>query len=371
MRSLLPRAAAWALATFIAARVLMASWRVVADISVFLLAALYLSFAIEPAVSFLHRRGARRGVAALAMLFSIVVGVIAMAASVGALLAAQLDQLRDRLPGLVAETVVMINERFDTDIDPVSVVGPDGPFEQLQVSLASGAVGAASGLLSGVAGFLVVLFVAFYLSAEQPKLIRGVCSLFPPDRQRSVRAVFETAVAKTAGYLSSRLVLGAVSAFAHSVFLTALGTPYAIPLGIWVGVVSQLVPVFGTYIAALAPLVVLSSYAGAGPIVAAVAFMVFYQQVENNLFAPRLTRQAVDIHPVVALLSVIIGTQVAGFAGALVAVPLAATLTATIAAYVRFHDVDDHGEQSRPARAKRYRPSVSGEDKTPPASRPE
>jgi predicted PurR-regulated permease PerM len=64
-----------------------------------------------------------------------------------------------------------------------------------------------------------------------------------------------------------------------------------------------------------------------------------YQQLENNIFSPKITRSRLDIHPVVSLLSVVVGARLAGPAGALFAIPLAATLSALSDAYVKRHDV--------------------------------
>ena len=100
--------------------------------------------------------------------------------------------------------------------------------------------------------FSVLLFT-FYLVADGPKLRRFICSRLTPARQERVLAAWELAGNKTGGYLYSRALLALLSAIFHWIVFQSLGTPAPVALALWVGVVSQFLPVVGTYLAGVLP----------------------------------------------------------------------------------------------------------------------
>src|SRR5688572_32795124 len=83
---------------------------------------------------------------------------------------------------------------------------------------------------------------------RSPRLRRTLARPLPPERQREMLAMWELAVAKTGGYIYSRVLLAVASGVAHLIVLLILGVPFAVPLALFVGVTSAFVPVVGTYI---------------------------------------------------------------------------------------------------------------------------
>jgi predicted PurR-regulated permease PerM len=153
-----------------------------------------------------------------------------------------------------------------------------------------------------------------------------------------VLRAWDVAVEQTGGYVYSRALLAAVSATATWAFLWLIGVPNPLALAIWVGLVSQFVPTVGAYLAGALPALValLSSPLDA---VWVVAFIAAYQQVENYLLAPRITARTMSLHPAVAFGSVIAGAALLGGVGALLALPVSATLQAFGSTYIRRHEV--------------------------------
>ena len=108
------------------------------------------------------------------------------------------------------------------------------------------------------------------------------------------------------------------------VALLALRVDYAVPLGLWAGV-ADLIPQVGAYLGALpAVLVALTK----GPVwgLATVLYFIAYQQFENYVLAPRVYKSSIDLSPAAVILSTLAGGILAGFAGALLALPIAATI---------------------------------------------
>jgi predicted PurR-regulated permease PerM len=183
-----------------------------------------------------------------------------------------------------------------------------------------------------------VLLFTYYLVADGPRLRRAICSRLRPRHQMQVLNAWELAITKTGGYLYSRALLALLSAFFHWIVFQALGTPAPIPLALWVGLVSQFLPVVGTYLAGVLPVLItfLDSPLKAAIIV---GFIIVYQQIENYLFAPRITARTMELHPAVAFGAALGGAALLGPAGAVLALPAAAMVQALASEWGSRHDV--------------------------------
>lgn len=336
---LLPRAALWAFAVVIGVRVSLSLYDRVSDLLVLCLSALFISFSLDPAVSFLEKHRVRRGLATFISLLGVICFVGGLLVAAGAVLVTQADSLAAAAPAILRDAVSSINDTLGTSIDADTLLAPGSWLETSLSAARDRLIDAGSSALSSLGSVLTLLFLSFYFTSDGPRLRKTVCSFFPPARQQEVQKIFDTAVAKTGEYLLSRFILGLVSATAHAVAFSLLSVPYAVPLGLWVGVVSQVIPVVGTYLASALPLVVALGDNGFKTTLFVLLVVTVYQQLENNVFSPKITRSRLDIHPVVSLLSVVVGARLAGPAGALFAIPLAATLSALSDAYVKRHDV--------------------------------
>jgi predicted PurR-regulated permease PerM len=195
-------------------------------------------------------------------------------------------------------------------------------------------------VLGGLLQALSVLLFTFYLVADGPRLRRAVCSRLEPDHQRRVLDTWELAVDKTGGYLVSRGLLALLSAFFHWVVFQSLGTPAPVALAIWVGLISQFLPVVGTYVAGVLPVVITFIDSPRKALIVLV-FIVVYQQIENYVFAPRITARTMELHPAVAFGAALAGAAVLGPVGAILALPAAAMATAIAGAWGPRHDVID------------------------------
>ena len=148
--------------------------------------------------------------------------------------------------------------------------------------------------------------------------------------------MIEIAIEKTGGYFYSRALLAGVSATVTWIVLSIIEIPFALPLALWVGVISQFVPVFGTYLGGILPILIglLESPLQA---VWVLAFILLYQQIENYLISPQITERTMALHPALAFGSAIVGATLLGAAGALMALPVAATIQAFVSTYFERH----------------------------------
>jgi predicted PurR-regulated permease PerM len=337
---LLPGAPRWVSRGFVLCVAVVVSLPLLRDavmslrgIATTVLLAMFASFALEPPVAALTRRGWRRGLAAGAVMAGLALAVMALGFVLGQAVVTQGRQLIDALPQVSENAQVWLARRgVDVQLDSWVDRAQDQAGER-----AVGVLGSAAGVLFQSA---TALFFAFYLVVDGPRLRRALGSLLPPERQTQMVRVWEIAVDRTGRYIASRVALAAISAAAHTVVFTAIGVPWAVALGVWVGVLSQLIPVVGTYLAGTLPVVVAL---GEDPMLAVwvLAAVVVYQQVENYLLSPRIQSRFMDIHPAFALGSVVVGAAVFGPVGALLALPATATVQAFVSTYLHRYELID------------------------------
>ena len=333
-----------------------------------LVAALFLSFALEPAVNWLVARGWRRGTAAAAVLFGLaLLGLLALALMVP-LVIDQVQELVRRLPGWLDRASVYTERWFDVELTSEKILENIASAQADVQGIAANLASVGAFILGLIFQVLTIGLFTFYLVADGPRFRRGVCSLLPPKRQHEILAAWNVAIDKTGGYLYSRLLLALVNAVATFIVLQALGVPFAVPLALWQGFVSQFIPVVGTYIAAAVPLVV-ALLDDPWTALFFLIFVLIYQQIENYLLAPRITAKTMQLHPAVAFGAALAGGSISGLIGAFMALPAAAVIQATVSTYLKRHEVveteltrEDEEEVEERERAMKAATDEGGKD---------
>ncbi|MEL6890617.1 MAG: AI-2E family transporter [Actinomycetota bacterium] len=324
---------------------------------VLLLVSVFLTLAIEPGVNRLAARGWRRGTATALILFGVLGVSLLFVGAIGTLVGTQIAELLEESDRYITDTVDWINTTFGTQIDPEEVISefndPDGRVQEFIQSQGDEAFRLSVAAIGVIFQGLSVLLFTYYLVADGPRLRRAICSRLRPARQEQVLNAWEIAITKTGGYLYSRALLALLSAVSHWVVFQSLGTPAPVALALWVGFVSQFLPVVGTYLAGILPILVtlLDSPLDAAIIL---GFIVVYQQVENYLFAPRITARTMELHPAVAFGSALGGASLLGPIGAILALPGAAMVQALASNWgERYAVVDNELTTLDPARRRR------------------
>lgn len=303
----------------------------------------FCAVAIEPAVDWMAKHRFRRGLATAVVMLAVLVGAAGFVLALGSLLVNQISTIVSNLPHYLDDVVRWINRTFHTHLDTGNLRDKVLHSDWVRSYLTHGASsvwGISTTVIGTVFQFFTVMLFTYYLAADGPRLRRTLCSMLPPARQAEVLRAWEIAVAKTGGYLYSRALMALISGIAHYIMLQVLGVPYAPALAVWVGVVSQFVPTVGTYLAGALP-VLIAFAKDPWDALWVFCFVVVYQQFENYLLQPRITARTVDIHPAVAFGSVVAGTALLGAVGALIAIPVTATLQGFFTAYVQRYEVTD------------------------------
>jgi len=339
-----------------------------------LVLALFLSLAMEPLVDRLSARGLRRGVSTAVTMLAVAVFFGVFLTAMGSLVASQVRQLANDLPGYVTGAEEWIESQFDVDVDTGNILTElqeGGQASEYLSSLADNVVGVGAAVAGILFQLLTVSLFAFYLTADGPRVRQAICSVLPPARQQEVLRVWELAINKTGAFLASRVILAAISTAFHWVVFAVLDVPSALALALWVGLISQFIPVIGTYIAGVIPILIALAIDPTKAVWVLLTIVV-YQQIENYGIQPRVSAQTMNMHPAVAFAAVLAGTATFGAPGALLALPVLATVQSFISAYVERHEVvDSRLVLDRPiSQRAQGRPgsddAVDGDDDEPP-----
>jgi predicted PurR-regulated permease PerM len=327
---------------FLASLIVRDLWHRLDSLALLLLISLFLALAIEPGVERLAGRGWRRGRATALILLGVLFAFAVFVTAIGTLVGTQVADLLSNSEQYITDTVDVINDTFSTEIDAQEVNDdfndPDGAVQRFIDGQQDNVVRLSVQALGVLLQALSVLLFTYYLVADGPRLRRAICSRLRPRHQMQVLNAWELAITKTGGYLYSRALLALLSAFFHWIVFQALGTQAPIPLALWVGLVSQFLPVVGTYLAGVLP-VLISFLDSPLKALIIVGFIVVYQQIENYLFAPRITARPMELHPAVAFGAALGGAALLGPAGAVLALPGAAMVQALASEWGTRHDV--------------------------------
>jgi predicted PurR-regulated permease PerM len=321
------------------------------DFILMLLVAIFLAFAMLPGVDSLSRRGWRRG-AATGVVMGIGVVIIAVfSLAIFNLLIGQINQLIDRLPDYVDTVTVWLNDSMSIDVDTAQLKAEFGDWDSIVGKYGDDILGGALGFTSSIMGIVfqaatVALFL-FYILADAPRLRGALLRALPPAQQQTVDQLATISIEKVGGYVYSRGLLALISASYHLVVFLVIGLPYPLALALWVGLVSQFVPTVGTYLAGAVPVIVALIENPIDALWVLIAIVV-YQQIENYLISPKVTANTMDLHPAVAFGAAIVGANLLGALGAVLAIPVAATVTAVVQTYSHRYELIDSDDYESP-----------------------
>jgi predicted PurR-regulated permease PerM len=318
--------------------------------------ALFLSFALEPAVDWLAERGWRRGTATGLIFVVLFAAIVLLVALIVPAVISGFKSLVAAAPNLV--------DRLADWLRPLGIkLTTDELIQKLQenaeqiISSASNVAGTVFGIASGVIGGLfrwaTIGLFTFYFVAEGPQLRRALLSRMRPERQERVLFVWEEAIRQTGGYFYSRLLLAVINGTGMYLTLRLTNVPFSAPLAIFEGVVAEFIPIVGTYIGGAVPLLVafLAAATGVSSPAAgywALGYILVYQQIENYLLSPRITAKTMSLHPAVAFAAALIGGALGGFFTAFLALPVAGVVQAAVKEWGRSYDVVADDLTTRP-----------------------
>ncbi|PIR69989.1 MAG: hypothetical protein COU47_00970 [Candidatus Niyogibacteria bacterium CG10_big_fil_rev_8_21_14_0_10_46_36] len=177
-----------------------------------------------------------------------------------------------------------------------------------------------SGIFGGALSLLVIVVLSFYLSVQENGIENFLRIITPLNYEDYVLNVWKRSKRKIGRWMRGQILLGVLVGVMSFLGLAILQVDFALSLAILAGVF-ELIPIFGATLAAV-PAVILAFLQEPILGLLVLALYIIIQQIENNLVYPIVMRKAIGVHPALVILSMIIGAQLGGIAGVLLAVPI-------------------------------------------------
>lgn len=196
-------------------------------------------------------------------------------------------------------------------------------------TVGSSVVFAGQGLLRTLGHIFIIFFFTYYLISEGDGWRIKLKESLPNNVSTSIDQVWTIGVSKAGGFIVAKVILGVLASIVLSVSFLIIGLPSPIALGVAAGILSQLIPVVGTFLGGLVPFIASISL-GTTAMIATVLVLSIYQIVENYLVSPRITKSTMEIHPAIAVFATLFGAYTLGGVGAILALPVAATFQGVI-----------------------------------------
>ncbi len=317
------------LATLLALRLLAAT----RDLIVWLLVALFLAMALNPAVERLQRRWVKRRAAAVAIVFALaLLVVVGIAATFVPTLVREVNDFANAVPGYVhdltkgkgklgfLERKYQVVEKIQEAVKKSGVAGILG--------LTGTALSVTKSIVNSIVAAITITFLTLFMLLEGPVWVERFYALLPERSRPRWRRVGHDIYRAVGGYVTGNLAISVIAGAGATFVLLILGVPYAVALGLVVGIF-DLIPLAGATIAAIIVSTVgflHSTTAGA----VLVGYFVVYQQVENQIIQPVVYGRTVKLSPLAVLVAVLAGAQLAGIVGALGAIPIAAAIQVVV-----------------------------------------
>jgi predicted PurR-regulated permease PerM len=310
---------------------LAAAWSV-RNVLLLVLVAAVLAVGLDPPIRGLQRMGIPRGWAVFLIFLAAVAFIVGFALLVIPPLVQQAKQLASDIPGYISRLqhdqgwIGDLERKYhlSTRLKEITAKLP---------ALASASITKVLGITKSIASVIFnvltigILTIYFLMSLPRNEGIAAALVSRRDHEEEDVQTLHE-ALERVGGYVSGNIATSLIAGVTSYVFLRIASVPFAAALAMWVGF-SDLIPTVGATLGAI-PAVIVAFFSSVADGIATIAFFIVYQQIENYFIVPRVMKKAVDLSPATVIVSVLIGGSLAGFAGALLALPIAAAAKVVI-----------------------------------------
>ncbi len=298
----------------------------------------FFALALEPPVNWLSKKLPKksRGLAVFIVVAATLVAIIAVVSLVGPPIVKQFKELIINLPTYYRDFLENNNplsNYLQTVNLPQTLSLNSEKITNFATSTSGGVVSFFSGIFTSIFAFFTIIVFTFFMVLESPRWHEVIWRYQDPKKREHRKHLYARMQKTVSGYIGGNLLTSIIAGVVTVIFLSILGNPYAVALG-FIVLILDLIPMFGALIAAVISVSVVLVYGGVTPAIVTAIFFIVYQQFENNILQPYVFSKTVDISPLVAGVAAIFGATLAGLVGALVAIPIAASLQILVKDYL-------------------------------------
>lgn len=293
-----------------------------------LFVALLLSALINPFADWFNRRKVPRAVSVL-LIYVVLFGFLALVAVL--LVPPLLSELKE-----LVKNFATIWTRISSAFVSLQQVSAEYGIEQniqrglqtLETSIGQfvgSALGTIRGFFGGFVAFLITLVLTFYMVVEEDAIRKLFRAVSPAEYHPYLSGLFTRIEQKVGLWLRGELLLMLIVGTFSYVGLSILGVEYALILGLLAGL-TEIIPYAGPIIAAIPAVIIAFTQS---PLKALFVIVLYFaiQQLENHLLVPKVMQKTVGLNPVVSIVALLVGANLGGVLGAILAIPVATALS--------------------------------------------
>jgi predicted PurR-regulated permease PerM len=300
--------------------------------------AVFLAVALTGPVNRLALR-MRRGLAITLVYLGLVAVPVLLIALVVPPLITEANNFAENVPQYAEDVTTFVdeNERLRNLNEDYDITGQLEKEAQKLPERLGGAAGTLRdlglGLINSLFALITILVLTAFLLGSGRRWTEALIRLRPPEERQRLRRSLDRIGGAVSGYVAGALMIALIAGVTTYIVLLILGVPFRAPLAVLAGLFS-LIPLVGASIAAvLIGVVTLFENFPTATIVWTI-WAILYQQFENNVIQPQIQRRTLNVHPFLTIVAVLFGSTLLGVTGALVAIPVAASLQILLREYV-------------------------------------
>lgn len=295
------------------------------DLLLVVLTAVVLASSIEPATKWLMRRYLPRVLAVVLIYLLVFLSLVSFFYFLLPPLVTETTSFFKALPTYLESLNISQPGITYVEDESTPIVNQALQIQNILSTSSAGALGVASAVFGGLISFVLIVVLSFYFAVQERGLDNFIRLVTPPRHQEYILDLWKRAQIKIGRWLQGQLLLSLIVGVLVYIGLLILGVPYALLLAI-IAAVLELIPVFGSILAAI-PAVVLSFIdSGTTLAILVIVLYVIVNQLQGNVIYPMVVQKILGVPPLVVILAIIAGAQLAGFLGILIAVPIASAL---------------------------------------------
>jgi predicted PurR-regulated permease PerM len=317
-----------------------------------LLIAIFLAVALSPPVNWLATKMKRGFAIAIVYLGLLLIPILLIAAIVPPLIT-EGNNFAENVPAYADDVTEFVqkNKRLREINQDYDITGQLEKEAKKLPNRLGGAAGTLRdvglGIVNSVFALITILVMAAFLLSNGRTWTDALIASRPLEERRRLRRSLDNMAGAVSGYVAGALTIALIAGIATYIVLAILGVPFKGPLAVIAGLFS-LIPLVGATIAAvLIGLVTLFEDFPTATIIWTI-WAIVYQQLENHIIQPQIQKRTVNVHPFITIMAVLFGATLLGVLGAIVAIPVAASIQILLREYVDMRTLSLKGPEPPP-----------------------
>jgi len=304
------------------------------DILLILLLAVVVASAIEPAAQWLIRRKVPRLLSVILVYLTIIICLIAVILFLLLPLLSESINFLIHFPAyLNASTISQkLQQNHFFSSSAIADIGRSfdfgGLINQINVlinNISSNVFGSITNVFGGIFSFILLVVLSFYMAVEEDGVAKFLKIVAPLKHERYIIALWKRSQRKIGLWLQGQLVLAVIIGLLVFLGLTLLSVPNALLLAFLAGLF-EIIPLFGPILSSIPSIAIALTTRGFTFALVVVALYIIVHQLENQLIYPLVVKKIVGLSPIISIVALIAGWEIAGFLGLILAVPVASVV---------------------------------------------